>query len=603
VASSTNRQTGGKTAGPTPGHRKGILAPIVFVSILAIATSWGAVRIGENWLLENEALESAVKWATFIHDNVSDLDDILSGNPISEADRHMFELASQAGNVFRYKLFRSDGVIVFASRASDLGTTNTKPYFSELVKKGQTFVKIEDREDFGDDRTVVSEAYVPFMDHDRFSGAIEVYVDMTARAAALRYVGRHVLGGILVLLGVFAAVCGVFVWQNNRDIAERKRAKEELRESEARLQVILDYSPTKIHIKDADGRYVIINRQSEVLFGVTDDEARGKTAHEIFPAMKAASLEEHDRSVLETRQAIEHEEEWLREDGVHTFLTVKFPIFDAFGNVEGTGAIGTDITERKRAEKELLAAKEEAELHNRAKSEFLANMSHELRTPLNAIIGFSDMIRRETFGPVGSPKYLEYVSDINESGTHLLELINDILDLSKIEAGELELHEQDVDVSRVVRSCLTLVKERAEAREIEVKCDSTSDLPGLFADERKLKQILINLLSNAIKFTPTGGKVTIRSWFDFDDGYVFEISDTGIGIAPEDIPNALTPFRQVDNDMSRNYEGTGLGLPLTSALTELHGGSLDLQSEVGVGTTVTVRFPAERILPRAKTGT
>ena len=561
------------------------------------------MRIGENWLLENEALESAVKWATFIHDNVSDLDDILAGNPISEVDQRVFELASQAGNVFRYKLFRADGVTVFASRASDLGTTNTKPYFSGLVKKGQTFVKIEDQEDFGDDRTVVSEAYVPFMGDNQFRGAIEVYVDMTARAAALRYIGRRVLGGILLLLGVFEATCGVFVWQNSRDIAERKRAKEALRESEARLQAILDYSPTKIHIKDVDGRYVIINRLSEVLFGVTDDEARGKTSHQIFPALKAESFADHDRLVLETRQAIEHEEEWLREDGVHTFLTVKFPILDAFGNVEGTGAIGTDITERKRAEKELLAAKEEAELHNRAKSEFLANMSHELRTPLNAIIGFSEMIHRETFGPVGSPKYLEYVTDINESGTHLLELINDILDLSKIEAGELELHEQGVDVSRVVRSCLTLVEDRAEAGEIEVKCDSASNLPGLYADERKLKQILINLLSNAIKFTPTGGKVTITSWFNLDDGYVFEISDTGIGIAPEDIPKALTPFRQVDNDMSRKYDGTGLGLPLTAALTELHGGSLDLQSEVGVGTTVTVRFPAERILAQAKTGT
>ena len=561
------------------------------------------MRIGENWLLENEALESAVKWATFIHDNVSDLDDILAGNPISEVDQRVFELASQAGNVFRYKLFRADGVTVFASRASDLGTTNTKPYFSGLVKKGQTFVKIEDQEDFGDDRTVVSEAYVPFMGDNHFRGAIEVYVDMTARAVALRHTGLLIQIGIVVLMGVVGAICRFFVWRYSRDIAERKRAEEALRESEARLQAILDYSPTKIHIKDVDGRYVIINRLSEVLFGVTDDEARGKTSHQIFPALKAESFADHDRLVLETRQAIEHEEEWLREDGVHTFLTVKFPILDAFGNVEGTGAIGTDITERKRAEKELLAAKEEAELHNRAKSEFLANMSHELRTPLNAIIGFSEMIRRETFGPVGSPKYLEYVADINESGIHLLELINDILDLSKIEAGELELHEQGVDVSRVVRSCLTLIKDRAEAGEIEVKCDSASNLPGLYADERKFKQILINLLSNAIKFTPTGGKVTITSWFNSDDGYVFQISDTGIGIAPEDIPKALTPFRQVDNDMSRRYQGTGLGLPLTSALTELHGGSLDLQSEVGVGTTVTVRFPAERILPQAKTGT
>jgi len=269
----------------------------------------------------------------------------------------------------------------------------------------------------------------------------------------------------------------------------------------------------------------------------------------------------------------------------------------------GTFLIRTDMTELKKAEEAMQRAREEAETANRAKSEFLANMSHELRTPLNAVIGFSDMIRRETFGPVGSPKYLEYVNDINESGTHLLELITDILDLSKVEAGKLELHEQNVDVSRVVRSCLTLVKERAEARGVEVKCDSAPNLPGLSADERKLKQILINLMSNAIKFTPSGGEITVRNWVHRDDGYVFQISDTGIGMAREDIPKALTPFRQVDNNISRKYDGTGLGLPLTKALTELHGGSLDLQSEVGVGTTVTVRFPTERILPQAATGT
>ncbi len=168
--------------------------------------------------------------------------------------------------------------------------------------------------------------------------------------------------------------------------------------------------------------------------------------------------------------------------------------------------------------------------------------------------------------------------------------------MSKIEAGKTELHEENVDVLRILQSCLTLVKERAGEAGVEIKCDAASNLPALYADERKLKQILINLLSNAIKFTPSGGRVVIRIWCHSDDGYVFQVADTGIGIALEDIAKALAPFQQIDSDLNRKYEGTGLGLPLTKALVELHGGSLDLQSEVGVGTTVTVRFPAERIV-------
>jgi signal transduction histidine kinase len=213
------------------------------------------------------------------------------------------------------------------------------------------------------------------------------------------------------------------------------------------------------------------------------------------------------------------------------------------------------------------------------------------------------MISTEMFGPVGASKYLEYAKDINGSGEHLLDLINDILDLSKIEAGKAELHEEEIDVARVLGACLTLVKERAEEGGVVIECDTASDLPTLYADERKFKQILINLLSNAIKFTPSGGKIMVRTWFHTDDGYVFQVADTGIGIALADIPKALTPFQQIDSDLNRKYEGTGLGLPLTKALAELHGGSLGLQSEVDIGTTVTVRFPAERIVSQAATGT
>ncbi len=249
-----------------------------------------------------------------------------------------------------------------------------------------------------------------------------------------------------------------------------------------------------------------------------------------------------------------------------------------------------------RSNQELRNSKEIAESANRAKSEFLAAMSHELRTPLNAIIGFSEIIKNETFGPVGSVKYREYSNDIHDSGQHLLGLINDILDLSKIESGTDELHEDTIEIPEIVRSAVMLVGHRAEQGGVKLELELADRLPALRADERKVKQILVNLLSNAVKFTDAGGEVALRAWCRIDSGYVFQITDTGIGIAPEDIPKALSRFVQVDGDLNRVYEGTGLGLPLTGGLVELHGGSLDLQSKVGVGTTVTVRFPADRIV-------
>jgi signal transduction histidine kinase len=246
---------------------------------------------------------------------------------------------------------------------------------------------------------------------------------------------------------------------------------------------------------------------------------------------------------------------------------------------------------------DLKIARDQAESANRAKTEFLAAMSHELRTPLNAIIGFSEIIQTETLGPVGSVKYRDYAGDIHESGQHLLDLINDILDLSKVESGLDELHEEDIEIPDLARSVWCLIQQRAQKQGVALALELPEAPPGLRADKRKLKQILVNLLSNAIKFTEAGGKVALKVWCRVDSGYVFQVVDTGIGIALDDIRKALSPFQQIDSEINRKYEGTGLGLPLTKALVEMHGGYLDLQSEVGVGTSVTVRFPAERIVP------
>jgi signal transduction histidine kinase len=244
---------------------------------------------------------------------------------------------------------------------------------------------------------------------------------------------------------------------------------------------------------------------------------------------------------------------------------------------------------------DLKIARDQAESANRAKTEFLATMSHELRTPLNAIIGFSEIIQTETLGPIGSDRYRDYAGDIHKSGQHLLDLINDILDISKVESGLDELHEVDIEIPALARSVWRLIQQRAQTQGVRLILELPEAPPPLRADLRKLKQILVNLISNAIKFTEAGGEVAMKVWCGEDDGYLFQIADTGIGIAREDIPKALSQFGQVESTLSRRHEGTGLGLPLAKALVELHGGSLDLQSQPGVGTTITARFPAERI--------
>ncbi len=269
---------------------------------------------------------------------------------------------------------------------------------------------------------------------------------------------------------------------------------------------------------------------------------------------------------------------------------------DADGKAERVVGTHRDITGRMDAAEKLRMAKEEADLANRAKTEFLANMSHELRTPLNSIIGFSDILANETFGPIGRPEYQEYANDINESGRHLLNLISDILDVSRIEANGLQLVETACDLSRLVGSCLRLVRERAGKAGIEIKKDLLADPPALYADERRVRQIVLNLLSNALKFTPRGGTVTVCVRRNDDEELVISVADTGIGIATEDLEAVMSPFRQVDGSLARRYEGAGLGLPLSKRLAELHGGTVFLESEPGKGTVASAVFPRHRIL-------
>ncbi len=254
------------------------------------------------------------------------------------------------------------------------------------------------------------------------------------------------------------------------------------------------------------------------------------------------------------------------------------------------------IEQRARAAFQAMRdAKENAESADRTKTEFLAAMSHELRTPLHSIIGFAEVLISQAFGKLGDDRYVDYAGNIRESGMHLLEIINDILEIAKAEAGKLDLREGLIDIVDVVGTAVRLIGPQAQAGKLKLETSIAPSVPTLYGDEQKVKQILLNLLSNAVKFTPEHGTVTVTAGQDKDaNGIFIAVRDTGIGIAADDIAKALAPFSQVDSEQSRGYPGTGLGLSLSAVMVELHGGTLTLESELGKGTTVTVRFPAER---------
>ena len=291
------------------------------------------------------------------------------------------------------------------------------------------------------------------------------------------------------------------------ELAHSDRLRHEaLKQSEATLRSVIDTVPAMISATDIDGRYVFLNRFQADTFGVPQEQAAGQTAAELVDGTFGARSRELDRKVFELgRTQAGFEEELVTPTGeTRILLTTKSPLRDGDGRVVNVVTVSLDITERKQAEEQLRDAKELAELANRTKTEFLANMSHELRTPLNAIIGFADIIKAELLGAVGAPRYREYARDIGDSARHLLSIINDILDVSKIEAGKLELHEDAVNVDVVVEDVLRLVHERAETAGVILRPDMVGQAPRLYADQRKIKQILLNLISNAVKFTPAG---------------------------------------------------------------------------------------------------
>jgi len=384
------------------------------------------------------------------------------------------------------------------------------------------------------------------------------------------------------------------------DVEERRRAERALSEAERKYRNIVQNAAGGIFQMTPEGLYLSANPAMAEVLGYESPEQilrEVKNANRdvyVDAAARSAFVRELEKVEIITN----HETQIKRRDGsaiwvnenIHTVRDDTGAILYLEGSIE-------DITSRVKSAIALEEAKMHSDLANRAKSEFLANMSHELRTPLNSIIGFSEMIKGQVLGQIDQDAYVEYAKDINDSGKSLLNVINEILDISKIEAGERQLNESQIRVDRIASSCVDLLGGKIENADITVT-NNLEGMPEIIGEDLSVKQVFMNLLSNAVKFTPSGGRVSLSYEVSRDGDLHVCVTDTGIGLDEAEVQKALSPFGQTDNDLDRDGSGTGLGLTLVDALLKLHGGSLDLVSQKGIGTTATAIFPKDRVVMR-----
>ena len=379
------------------------------------------------------------------------------------------------------------------------------------------------------------------------------------------------------------------------------------------MDAVLDNNFHGIVITDAEGRIQFFNKAAAILFNCEREQVLRQPFEQIVPwinSLQTVSDEEAGKN--DGMPAAQHpvEKIFVDKDGVATSLEVILN--------ESSLGIGVNVSERRKRSRKIniytfrnieprkrleLAqekALDEAISAGRSKAEFLAIMSHELRTPLNAIIGFSDILRNQIFGPIGSQQYLEYANDIHQSGAGLLTLINDILNVSRVEAGKFSIEDSVIRLPEVLAPCLNLLRGLATEKSVQLTAEIPDGLPQLRVDERLLKQMMINIISNAVKFTEAGGEIHVGAHVDGAGRYLIETTDNGIGMAEEDIPKALEPFQQADGSLDRKYEGSGLGLYLVSKFVGLHGGSVELESAVDEGMMVRLCFPPERVVASKK---
>ena len=376
------------------------------------------------------------------------------------------------------------------------------------------------------------------------------------------------------------------------DIAEYKRVEINLKREKKRAQNYLDVAGVIIVAIDDEQHVTLLNKKGYEILGYEEEEIVGQNWFDtVFPQRcKKKWMDVYSSVVSGEKEPADYQIPILTKDGKEMICSWKISVLkDDEGEIVGTLSAGEDITKSKKAEEAMRKAKDEAEAANRTKSEFLANMSHELRTPLNAIIGFSDLLLTQRFGELND-KQTRYLTNVSFSGKHLLEIINSILDLSKIEAGKMELYFEDLMVPSIINEAKNSTLPLATKKNIALEVSVDPDIPPINADKTKMMQILYNLISNAIKFTEEGGNVKLYTRKE-ENMVLISVEDTGIGISKENIKKLFKPFTQLDPFLTREYAGTGLGLSLTKKLIQMHGGDISVESEQGKGTKFTINIP------------
>ena len=423
-------------------------------------------------------------------------------------------------------------------------------------------------------------------------------VPVSARLQSIRWEDKNAL--MMALSATQAAPAPVSADIHEADVAEELTEAPEvqaLRMEAEELHSILETATDGVVVVGAEGEIRSVNRSASALFNYDDGEVRGKPfamlfAHESQKAVLdyLAGLSGHGvASVLNDGREV------IGREASGGFI----PLFMTMGRLSSSNgfcAVIRDITQWKRTEEELRNAKRAAETANAHKSDFLARVSHEIRTPLNAIIGFSDMMASEHFGPIGNPRYVEYAGDIGRSGRHVLDIVNDLLDISKIEAGEMDLEFTAVEINDAVSEAVSLVQPQANSQRVIIRTSLSGSVPNVVADNRSIKQIALNILSNAIRFTPSGGQIVVSTAYEANGSVILRIRDTGVGMTRTELEQAMKPFRQVTTGARKRGDGTGLGLPLTKAMAEANRAQFSINSAPNEGTLVEISFPSQRVL-------
>lgn len=613
-----------------------VSAIVILIATALVATIYRQMTL--DWLIaqaEQNNVATAQLLANAIQaNNEAALLDLAAVDPAQLPDhpavgnlRTQVESITRDAALWKIKIFDRDGDIIFSTRTIEIGENEGKGKGVTTALQDQVFSKMVMRHGTNTEGATVDldlvESYVPISPQQgeiAALGAFEIYTDVTELVADIDRKKWAISLAALCAFSVMYVILLLVVRRGDQLLRTQTTHISQLAEAaelaEARLIGAIESTSEGFCLYDRDLKLILCNKRLGMMFpksaptltpgsSLEDSIRHAALRGEYGPIENVEGFVKKSVALLTPARSVTFEQQL--GDG-------RWILVSQYRTPEG-GYVGlrTDLTMLKRREQEIKASKEKLELQtknllelteqlrqsqrianaaNVSKSRFLAHMSHELRTPLNAILGFSDVIRQQIFGAVQPVQYVDYASFIHKSGEHLLSVVNDLLDLSKIEAGKMEARPELLNSSDLAKSCMHLVAGMAADSRLSMSMTIAEDCPELFADPRIAKQIIVNLLSNAVKFTPAGGKIGLRIG-NAPGGIKIAVSDTGIGMTDEEVERAFQDFGQIDSDLARAHTGTGLGLPLVKAFAEMHGGSVSLESKKGVGTIVSVYLPWE----------